>query len=294
MSLLPFASKPKVKIVPVGNDEIGIVHLKKIDAITPKENTADFQADTRKAVRIQKIVNSVCEKMSAELGITKAEARKRLFNMPIKSAAVENEAPVEVVDEEESTAMGIYEWMTPEQVDEFISGQGNQEEIAIKAVTLLIQNRIAYPVTVVANAKDKATELFIETGLEEIEQQSKIRFGNITVTVDGYSGGDTLETLPLSSKLAAGSVGYLLDERGREKLGAPEWTIDDTRNLPTPLIAEIYRFYQVEAGLIGDTVDGEDEGELMGQPSIESSSSPLSNGAKSIGDSNILDVLTSA
>ena len=146
----------------------------------------------------------------------------------------------------------LYDYLTPEQAVKLINLKGDEQDTALKAATLFIQNRLAYPIIVNATAKPKVNQLEIEPLRFTVAIGNQFRIGDVIVDATDVANYDaeTLTITPLPQQIQAGAVGFLLDMTGQERLGDPDWTIDHTRQyLLEPEIQAIYEFYKEEAGI---------------------------------------------
>ncbi|MBD3882179.1 hypothetical protein IFO70_10450 [Phormidium tenue FACHB-886] len=255
--LLPFSTAPKVEIVPIGNPEIGVIHLQKKRGITPNENPVDLQAEGTRQAQTQLLLESAIARLAKEEEISRKEARKLLFD---SSTEADSDAP------------SMYDYLTPDESKELLNLRDNQAAIAIKAATLFIKHRIAYPVTLTSAVKAEAKTLHAEPLSFEIQAERVLLFDGVRVTVNAYHDAESEEiSAKIPAPLEAGRVGYLCRETGyKPAIGAPEWTEEDTKNyLTEELILEIYNFYQLEmAG-----------GEPEQSPAPEAEAAPEGNSA---------------
>lgn len=125
-------------------------------------------------------------------------------------------------------------------------------EIAIEAATLLIQNRVLYPVQLLANANADDRAVRIAPVSVELQKSDRIKFPDKTLEVNSGIQPTPLDideqalpVLACPGHIKAGSIGHLM--RGGEYLqGDPTWSIDDTRKIGQKLVAAIYEFYKKE------------------------------------------------
>lgn len=267
---LPFLVSPKLDIRAIGTPDIGIIHLVKKGGISPNENPVDLQAEGNRQAKTQLMIKQAVLRLAKEQGISQKEARKKLFAQPIKDAAGN------AIEEDEREDM--FDHLTPEESSELLSLRENVAATAIRAATLFIRYRVAYPVQLVANAKAKTDRLHLQPTGFPIADGQKVKFGYCKVEVDGFQddGSEEVAVKPLSQPLEAESIGYLLDfETGKVKVGDSDWTEDHTRELLTEeLILHIYSFYQLEMSGVPETEvepTAEEDEDLGKNPALSSS-----------------------
>ena len=294
MKGLPFLTLPKEKqIAEIGDEGTGVVHLLKRSGVTPKENPADMQERQKKTAKVQALLIKATQRLAKNENISRTEARKRLFATPTKSA--ENG---EQVEEE---GAGLYDHLEPEEVEMFLQLQIETQELRIRAATLMIQFRIAFPVEVVALAKAGSEALEVKPIGFGIPAGDRILFGDIVVEVSDYAdeGSLTIQVEKLKAPIRPETVGYLcFKDASTAKIGDPNWTQPDTESLLLESQVQLlYDFYRMEAAGL-DSIEelyAEEDNELgSGEDSSatlsDSSSSRLLTGEISISDSNGLDV----
>ncbi len=287
MKKLPFAVKPRLEIVPVGNPEIGIIHLLKKGGTSPNEDPIDLQEAGTRQAKAMLITEKAIKRLMEQESCSKAEARKRLFAAPVRDAESGEDS-----EPEES----MYDYLSIEESTELLSLRDNQVDIAIRVATLFIRYRVAYPVQLSATAKPKADKLYVEPLPFSLAEGDRIRFDafKVEITSSAEEGEEAIAIKPNAPELKRGAIGYLLNENGQEKLGSPDWEEADTRLLTEELIAAIYAFYRMEKGGIPDLQEGSEEvGEnLTLKPSNSSQIERRSTGENSSGDYNTSELQT--
>lgn len=296
---LPFVVRPRLSIIAVGNEETGIIHLLSKKGISPNENPSDLEEAAKKQVRMALIVDGGIRKLMAERGITRAEARKLLFGMQIKSATPDSQVEAVEAKEAAEAEESLYDYIPREQAEELVALRENKVEIAIKASTLFIQYRVAYPVCFAATLKPGAAEAQVYPLQFPLNPGDRLKTADgVAIDIAGIAeaGAETLKIKPIGTKIEENAIAYLMADKYYQKLGAPEWTIEDTCEFLTEeLIEQIYRFYRQEAGGIPD-LDDEVDGEGKSQTPSSSRSLPdasQSTGPTSTGGSNSMASKTS-
>jgi len=285
---LPFLKSPKLEIVAIGNDEIGIVHLLKKGGVSPNEKPPELQILKDRSFEVNWLMLSAAKQLAEKENISTADARKKIFG-----GADVKEGETEVVND----GMTLYDYVTKEQA-ELIMNQGDSSfQIAIATATLLIQHRVAYPVRLATAANSGAKSLTIDTLGFPLPAHSELKFGHIRVltTEAQEPGSDEQQAIAiesLSSKLAAGKIGYLVDpETNKEMLGDPEWTKDDTKSVLTEeLIKALHEFYELESQGIRELPEDEADEKKLRSNSISSSPTSAENlpiGQISSGESSL-------
>jgi hypothetical protein len=288
MRPIPFlAKRPKLIIVPVGTEATGFVYLQKQGFITPNENPVDFQEQQKKQRQFFTAYNKRVKELAKELNLSQAEIRTKLAGLQTGDA--DPDSPKDAIVD---TGESFLDYLDSDTLELMYQLQADARTLAIRAATYMLQHRAAVPVIIRQDADSKARELKIEPLTTPIGSDDIIRFDDYTVAARGYAnyGSETLEVKDIPIPLKKGTVGYLCDrESAQVKVGFPDWTVTDTENfIGEELIAELYRFYQIEAGEAAEAqLDGESEEVEMDEDLGES---PSSTGEKSTLDYNTSDV----
>lgn len=284
---LPFLKSPKQEIVAIGNDEIGIIHLLKKGGVSPNEKPPELEESQKRAAEIQWLMIDAARRIAQKEGISSKEARKRIFG----GATVDE--TTDVLDKEENDGLAIYDYLTKEEAQMLLNQRDIASEIAIATTTLLIQHRVARPVRVSTTAKSGAKKIEIDPLGFPIPAHSELKFGHVKVSVTEAQevGSEAIATDALPHNLPAGKIGYLVDpDTGKELLGDPEWTKDDTRAVITEeLIRAIHEFYELESQGIRELPEDESDEKKLKSSSTSSLPTSTENpqiGQESTGESN--------
>ena len=289
MKPIPFlAKRPKLTIVPVGTELTGVVYLQKQGFITPNENPVDFQEQQKKQRQFFTAYNKRVKELAKELNLSQAEVRTKLAGLQTGDA--DPDAPKDAIVD---TGESFLDYLDSETLELMYQLQADARTLAIRAATYMLQHRAAVPVILRQDAEPKARELKVEPITTPIGSDDIIRFDDYTVAARGYANysAETLEVKDTPIPLKKGTVGYLCDrESSQVKVGFPDWTLTDTENfIGEELIAELYRFYQIEAGEAAEA-QLEDAGEVETEELGELENSPSSTGEGSTIDSSTSDV----
>lgn len=284
MKPIPFlAKRPKLEVVPVGSELTGYVYLQKQGYITPNENPVDFQEQQKKQRQFFTAYNKRVKELSHEMGLSQAEVRTKLAGL--QTGEADPDAPKDAVVD---TGESFLDYLDEKTLELMYQLQSDARTLAIRAATYMLQHRAAVPVVLREPAEPKSRELKVEPLSSPIGSDDIVRFGDYTVAVRGFAnyGSSTLEVKDTPIPLKKGEVGYLCDrDSAQVKVGFPEWTITDTEDyIGEELIAELYRFYQVEAGEAADAAMSDEEVEDIEVG--ESEMSPLLTGQPSSSDSS--------
>ncbi|MBE9178595.1 hypothetical protein IQ268_08490 [Oculatella sp. LEGE 06141] len=268
---LPFLVAPKTEIRAIGTPEVGIVHLLKRGGISPCENPVDLQEAGNRQAKVQLILQQAIKRLAQEEGISKSEARKRLFAMPTKDAADGS-----ATDEEMPS---LYDHLSADEAADLLNLREDTASTAIKAASLFIRHRVAYPVQLVVPAKATSTSLTVEPLSFAIADGQKIKFGYLKVEVDGAHevGAEVVTIKSLAQNLADEAIGYLCEfETGKLMIGDADWTEDHTREcLTEELIIRIYNFYQAEMTGLAEQEEAKPAEDAEGKNLASDSSSAL-------------------
>lgn len=287
MKIIPFlAKRPKLVVIPVGTEATGFVYLQKQGFITPNENPVDFQAQQRQQRKFFTAYNQRVKQLSSELGLSQAEVRTKLAGLQTGDA--DPDAPKDAIVD---TGESFLDYLDSDTLELMYALQSDARTLAIRAATYMLQHRAAVPVVIREDAEPKARELKIEALTTPIGDGDVVRFGDYTFAIRGYAnyGSEVLEIKDAPIPLKKGQVGYLCDrESAQVKVGFPDWELRDTEDyIGEELIAELYRFYQIEAGEAAEAqLEGEEVESEVGEADADF---PSLTGDSSIIDSNISD-----
>lgn len=279
---LPFIVQPKTDIRAIGSPEYGVIHLLKKGSISPRENPIDLQEAGTRQAKVQLMLQQAIKRLAKEEGVSNSEARKRLFAAPVKDAES---------GQETDDSASLYDHLSSTEAAELLNLREDTAATALKAATLFIRYRVAYPVQIVSNAQFGVPELTVAPLSFPIADGQKIQFGGIKVQVNGFHevGAETIAVAAIPQPIADGKIGYLCNfETGKQQIGDPEWTEDDTAELPEPLILAIYRFYELEmAGLEEEPQQEQQDAE--GKEPAQLSSADLPSESRSTGENSSSD-----
>lgn len=294
----PFqTTKKKLEIVSVGDAETGVIYLAKRNGITPNENPVDMQESMQRQTAATLIFLQAVKNCAEKEGISRAEARELIFPSPKPPAVApttETSATSAIVVAEKPKSADLYDYLEPEQAAKLISLQEDSRHVALQAATLFLQHRLAYPIVVTADAKAKSNLLEIEPLRFQVASGNRFKLDDTVIEV-AEAASYEVESLvlePLSQKVVTGTVGFLLDVTGREKLGDPEWTHEHTRSYLTEAqIEAIYRFYQEEIGIASKSDESATEGNstTISPDLLNINIENLSTGAISTGESKVTE-----
>jgi hypothetical protein len=288
MKPIPFlAKRPKLTIIPVGTELTGVVYLQKQGYITPNENPVDFQEQQKKQRQFFTAYNGRVKQLAQELNLSQAEVRTKLAGL--QTGEADPDSPKDAIVD---TGESFLDYLDEKTLELMYQLQSDARTLAIRAATYMLQHRAAVPIVLREPAEPKARELKIEPLTTPIGADDVVRFGDYTFAVRGYAnyGSEVLEIKDAPIPLSKGEVGYLCDKATSQvKVGFPEWELRDTEDyIGEELIAELYRFYQIEAGeaaeaqLEGEEVESEDDLGESTSPSLTGDSFTLdSSGSES-------------
>lgn len=299
---LPFVNKPAEEIEVVGNENTGQLHLVKRHGITPNENPSDFQLQQKKQQKFLLKLTQRIKELAREEGIPVAEMRKRVMGGVVEEPSTKkDDEPIspEVVDEDEQQ---LFDYLDEETAELLFNLQEDKARLAIRAATFMLQYRVVYPIVVLSNAVSGSKSINIESPQMVIDAGTSIHFGGrnyLEVSeqlIPNFEHGEVLSVNQTSFEITENDVGFLCvpGKRILQK-GHPGWTEDDTRTyLSEEMIALLFNFYQVEAGVISELPtdeesEGGDEGEEQGNlltPSNDQSLTSPSTGGTFTTDSN--------
>lgn len=280
MKRLPFARTPKIEIVPVGQEEHGILYLQKRNSRTVSERTSLDEAELKQS-KGQLILFKLAKQIASDKDISAEAALTQIL-------AGNGTSPL------------LLDYL--EEMHELLSLRGETDKLKDLVATILIKGRIAYPVVLGSNAKTGTEKLAIAPLSFPLADGDLIKFDSVKVEIKGnYEPGATeLEICALCSNISSQRVGFLCNfESGMPRLGDFEWTLEDTGTLGEELIEDLYEFYQVEVngGVRPTAASPEGNDNPSTNQSDNSKTLPQltpSTGEKSTGESKDAELLTIA
>lgn len=285
MRVIPFLTKkPKIEIIPVGSDLTGYVYLLKRGFICPNENPVEHQEQAKKQRQFFTAYNKRVKDIAKEENMTPAAVRDMLSNL---QAGERGEVAVD-------DGKSLLDYLDEQTLELMYTLQEDTRTLAIRAATFMLQYRAATPVVLKNDAEAGSRKLVVEPLSLPLGAGAKLRFDDYEIEVRDFAniGETSVMVKDLPVPLKAAQVGFLCDsETSQIKVGFPDWTVEDTSsNIGEELIAELYRFYQVEAG---EAAELEDVAELPEGEEVESDEAgepQSSTGVQSTSDSSTSDV----
>lgn len=276
---IPAIQKLKREIVAIGNDEIGKVYfLKRFCRVAGEREALD--ATEKNQNEGQFLLVQLADKISKDKGISISDAYSYIFPSESDSEVVNDFNPMLEYPAEMKALLGL-------------RSQTNRMKDAV--ATVMMNTRVAFPIELSANADTNSESLQVVGLSFPLKDNDLIKFGTCTVKVTRHHEVDAeaISVHPLTANLAAERVGFLANfESGKEKVGYPDWTSEDTKQLPENLIDEIFAFYQREAaGLpeVQEEVEEKNDQDLATTktltPSENSANENLSTGENSTTES---------
>lgn len=264
----PFGKKTQLEFVPVGTPETGIIYLLK-RKLKVRENPVDAQESNIKQADLLALIGTAALRLAESKEVSEEEARGMLFPKIVEG--------VEIAAQENLT-----KWLSTEESSKYYQLLVTTAP-RTKVATLFIQNRLGFHVSVVADAKAKATSLFVEPlrwdlGVNDIVEFEGFR---VQLTEPANAGDEEISVKPLPQKLEAGAIGFLVDfQTNQKKVGIATWNESHTEDLDEEQVSAIYEFYQREIGLPVVSQPAEDEGnekdqEVSGKMLPNSESLPI-------------------
>lgn len=257
---LAFKQQPKVNVVEIGNEITGSLYLKKIWTRTGKESQACQKLDDNQ-MQTELQILKLARQISQAKGVSGEEVLAKIIRQDI----------------------GGYMIDFVEQIEALQALRENDRLYRDEIVTLFINGRLAYPITV-TSAEEGENEIKCESlsFAIDVELTPKLINKNVPLSIKDSVAEYALSiplTKPLLKTIKPGTVLFLADSQGRYYFGDPNWTLEDTQTneqFKDSLKEEIFNFYQLEvAGL--DAPKNEQT-----PPELKSPSEQLSNTSASL------------
>ncbi|MFN9557903.1 MAG: hypothetical protein ACK56B_04865 [Dolichospermum sp.] len=233
------SKKSNFEIIPVGNENTGIIYLEKRGSLTTGESM-DIGSIDAKRQRAAIIASKLVKKISVDRGVTIAEAQELLS--PTRSADGTSE-----IDNSDV----IYDYIEDFTELNALSAT-DSTSVSIAIATLLIKKRVAFPVQLIAPVTFNSTSISVHPFQLTLQDKQVIRFGDCLVTVVGnYASCPDHESLlvqvePVTENLPI-STGFLYDKSTKSYVvGTDNWTEEDTKDCSDEFVSAIYEFYEKE------------------------------------------------
>ncbi len=288
MRFSPFATSRRVKFQEVRTETSGSVYLEISNGIHPIERTEKVQELEAQIAELERDriellwnVLKISEREAVKQGITTDEARQRIFGGAPKEA--EEGTGVEIVRDSPIS------YVQTESELRSLMGDGSKDDESKRlkrklremVATNILASRLGWTVEV-ERAKSGSVQLSTSRPiLYGLNAGQQIRFGETVVTVSD-SAAEWEEIIPVNKLTApVEGVGFLLDDAGREKVGA-DWTKEMTAALLVDSeIDEIYKFFleQDAGGASAVAKAAEETSEETPDEQLGNSSASLSEGA---------------
>ncbi len=271
----PFAKAPKTEIVPIGNEDIGILYLLKRNARTAKERS-ELDVLEQNQSQGQLALFKLARRIAEERGVSSDEAIGLILGGQGGSPILLN-----YVDE----------------MSEFLKFRLENDKLKDVVATTFIQNRIAYPVLTTAKAVAGSNKIQVAPLPFPLSEGDLIKFDSLKLRVIGSCepGLEEILVAPLSGNIENERVGFLCDfESEAPLIGDSEWTSEDTAVLGESLIDAVFDFYQIESS---GGVRPESEGKARMNQSDSSKNTAQENpltGENSTGESRATEPVTIA
>lgn len=256
--------KPKNEIVPVGDKFTGVIYLEKQGSLTVGEAGAITLINAKRQ-KAAIIASKLVKKISVDRGVTIAEAQELLS--PTRNA--ENGTEIDNSDV-------IYDYIEDFTELNALSAI-DTNSVTIDIVTMFIQNRVAFPIKLLAPVAFNATSIKIVPVNYHLKDKQAIKFGNCLVIVKGNhdivveEDYQIVNVLPVSENLEA-TIGFLYNKGERKyQVGTEDWTEADTKGCKDEFMSAVYKFYenernrwQIESPVIPNAIEGEQSPQLTG------------------------------
>ncbi len=251
-SFIPAIQKLKNKheIVPVGSEEVTFYLYKRFGRTVGERQLIDAEQSNHNEGQF--LLAQLADKIAKDRNISFNQALEFIFppnpedskysDVPGHLEAIADFKPMVEYSEEMKSLNAL-------------KAKTNRLQCAI--TTIMMQTRAAFPIQLADNAEINAEEIKVASLAFPIADKSVFKSGNALVTVVGnYQPSEdevTITVKPLTQNLAAERIFFLADfETGKEKIGCPEWTPDNTAVLPEDVVEAIHGFYQREEAGLGE------------------------------------------
>ena len=233
-----------------------------IGDITSNENPQDSQEAESNAAGLQWTLLKAIERVAEQEQISKSKARKLIFGAKLPKEVEEGEEgdskaiaknDVEVDKDEPS----IEDYLTEAEFMSLSELRGSRRQMLREAMTSMMRYRMAYTIDLTeAIPTGKSGEFSVSILPSFFAAPGGSEFlckTGVWVLAKPLKSGDRVATFkatdnPPSEKVKSEESMYLLDSStGLEKVGAPDWNENMTRNSPYGVQAALRNFFEAEA-----------------------------------------------
>lgn len=278
-------------VVPVGSPEITFYFYKRFCRTAGERQLLD--AEQKSHNEGQFILAQLADKISKDKGIPFEKAIEYIFKpSPEDSKYADDAGHLAAI--QDFKPMLEY----PEEMKQLNGLKAVTNNLQFVVATILMQTRAAFPIQLADNAAANAESVVLASLPFAITDKSVFKADGAKLTVVGnYQPTEdqiTISILPLAQNLAANRTLFLVDfETGKEKIGCPEWSHDDTAVLPEEIVEAFYAFFQrEEAGMdeiVVKTEDAEKNEQTPTQQSLLTPSEESVNPSLSTGEASTIE-----
>ncbi len=250
----PFINSPKPDIQKVGNQSTGYIYLLKKNGLTPNENAVDMQEASRKQAKVSALFLTAIQGYADKHKISEEEAKDIFFS-------------------DSNVDINPVNYLDAASKEQYLMLLQDVSDTQYNAATLMIKYRLLYPVEVTAKAKAGSDTIKVSPLAMPLVKGDKLRFTNGFLVVSAVAdAGESVVSVEPGIAVDAGEVGYLIDfETGKERVGDPHWSLNDTRDLlMESQVAALYDFYKSETG--GLKTDEEPDSEPVNEGNLPNES----------------------
>ncbi|NEP48482.1 MAG: hypothetical protein F6K65_06450 [Moorea sp. SIO3C2] len=232
---IPLLNSKKHSIVAIGNENSGYIYLKKLGYPTVGE-CEKIDPHEYQQLQGQVIIHDLARKIAEDRNISREEAMGLIFPS-------QQSSDIEVLGEENI----LFEY--PQEMESLAKLKIPANQLKAIVATVMIQNRVVYPVRVKRSIDINGTGILVEELGFYVQDGDLIKFGDcIAESVRNHDIGETVLTVaPLSKPIQSNCIGFLYNlQTKQEETGSQDWTLEDTSSLDQELVEAIYDFYQRE------------------------------------------------
>jgi hypothetical protein len=223
---IPFATKStEIAYAAISDDKGSTVYLLKRGDICPAEDPEELQFRVRQKSRSTALYFKAVEAFKEANQCTHKEARDEFLSVGAKG--------------------DLYEWLSADDIAELIELESSAKDVSYHVATLFLQLRLLHPIVISGLCPEGSNILQVEPLNTLLHRGDVIRIDRqrVVVTADADYDDQRIQVEAIKADLVVGTVGFLMDGRS-EKVGSPDWTIEDTRAYLTgSQIETIYAFY---------------------------------------------------
>jgi hypothetical protein len=281
----PFLGSPKTEIVPVGNEQTGLVYLLKKHGISRNESPTDLENDAKSGAITTALILQAAKNYAAKHSITESAAKdlifgrqkinvleclegsdkdqwQRLMGAIVDGYSAKNGLPKDEAQNlifaavgQPSVEVNVLDYLSREDSEKYLEISGRAQQLPWLATTVMMQTRLVHTLKIVGTVAPGSKTIAIEPAFFPADKGERLRVSlsgatasvQLVIAAPVVPGQEQIEVEPVDAEIPE-QIGFLLGSDRKEKVGLPEWALADSNALLDEQVQAIYTFYESEKG----------------------------------------------